>query len=87
MNARLVILPGGLHAIFIRSPLPATRVYEKTVTGSGGKQTVSISSRRAGERSEREGRSPGEEGVLRGAVTSIWEDLSPPPGRKARAEH
>uniref|UniRef100_A0AAQ4RHD2 Uncharacterized protein n=1 Tax=Gasterosteus aculeatus aculeatus TaxID=481459 RepID=A0AAQ4RHD2_GASAC len=60
VNARLVILPEGLHAIFIRSPLPATRVYEKTVTGSGGKQTVSISSRRAGERSEREGRSPEE---------------------------
>lgn len=35
MNASLVILPGGLHAIFIRSALSAMRVYEQTVTGSG----------------------------------------------------
>lgn len=50
MSASLVVLPGGLHAILIRSALTAMRVYEQTVTGLGWTQTTSTGAWRGRER-------------------------------------
>lgn len=45
-----LVRPGGLHAVYIRSALPAVQVYEQTVTGLGLSQTQSAGSRRGRER-------------------------------------
>lgn len=44
------VCPGGLHAIFIRSALPAVQVYEQAVTGLGLSQTQSAGSQRGREK-------------------------------------
>lgn len=41
MNISSVAFPAGLHAIYIRSALPAMQVDEQTVTGLGWPQTIS----------------------------------------------
>lgn len=45
-----LVRPGGLHAIFIRSALPAVQVYEQAVTGLGLSQTQSAGSQRGREK-------------------------------------
>lgn len=40
LNISLIVLPGGLHAVLIRSALSAMQIYELTVTRLGWIQTI-----------------------------------------------
>lgn len=89
MNISLIVLPGGLHAIFIRSALSTLRIYEQTVTHLGWIQTISTDAQRDTEtRRTTSGKikSVSEVSVIHYGIKGICGDSSPPPKTKARVE-